>query len=308
MADVQAANIASTPSNADPRSSRIEWPSNLTLVVLYDFASSKDLVVSCIMRSFMKSARIQGNVIGSLVLREMQTRYGRENIGFLWLIGEPIIFCLGVSVMWTLIRPSHEHGIPVTAFVVTGYVPLTMWRHCVARAVKAFDSNGALMFHRQVTPLDIILARVILEVYGTIIAGLIVVVGAIILGFMEFPKNIGTMYLGLFYQILFCLACALIFASLTERSDILEKFVSAAMYLSIPFSGAFAMVDWIPASYRWLLLWSPPVHASEMIREGQFGIQVHAHYDLFYATYSCAILIIIGASLCLRVRKHIVVQ
>lgn len=252
--------------------------------------------------------RLQSRVISALLMREIHTRYGRENIGHLWVIGEPFLFCVGVAIMWTAIRPSHEHGVPVTAFVITGYVPLTMWRHCVGRSVKAFESNGSLLFHRQVTPLDIILARCLLEILGAIMAGIVVSAGAILTGFMDPPADFGLVYVGILYEAVFCLACALIMAPLSETNDILEKFVSAAMYLSIPFSGAFAMVEWVPQAFQSVLLWSPSVHALEIIREGQFGSKVHAHYDFVFLTWSCATMILIGLSLTLRSRKHIMVQ
>ena len=251
---------------------------------------------------------LQMKVIGALLMREIHTRYGRENIGHLWVIGEPLIFCAGVAVMWTAIRPAHEHGVPVTAFVITGYVPLTMWRHCVSRSVKAFEANGSLLFHRQVTPLDIIMARNVLEIVGAIIAGVVVSSLAMLLGFMEAPVDMGLIYLGLAYHAVFCLACALILAPLSEMNSVLEKFVGAFMYLSIPFSGAFIMVDWVPRNFQAVLLWSPSVHTAEIIRKGQFGSAVHAHYDLTYLTYSCAIMFLVGLSLTLRSRKHILVQ
>ncbi len=251
---------------------------------------------------------VQSRVIWALILRELHTRYGRENIGYLWIVAEPIMFCAGVTVVWTLIRPAHEHGLPVTAMVITGYVPLTLWRHCVSRAVKAFESNGSLLFHRQVTPLDIIVSRVILEVVGTIIAGLIVGLGAIVLGFMAPPRDISLIYLGLAYHAVFSLACALLIASLSERSDLVEKVISVLMYLSLPLSGAFAMVSWIPERFRWILLLSPSVHNLEMIRAGQFGVGVHPIYDLTYDTWMTGLLLLIGLSLTLRSRKYIVVQ
>ena len=250
---------------------------------------------------------VQTRVIWALVLREMHTRYGRENIGYLWIVGEPISFCLGVTIVWTMIRPAHEHGLPVTAFVVTGYVPLTMWRHCVSRSLKAFESNGALLFHRQVSPLDIIVARVILEIVGTLIAGIIVAFGAMLLGYMDPPKDYPLLYLGLAYQMLFSFACALLIASLSERSDTVEKMISAVMYLSLPLSGAFTMVSWIPDKYQWILLLSPSVHNLEMIRGGQFGSGAHPIYDLFFVTWSTGLLLLIGLSLTLRSRRYIVV-
>lgn len=251
---------------------------------------------------------LQVKVIGALLMREIHTRYGRENIGHLWVIGEPLLFCVGVAIMWTAIRPAHEHGVPITAFVITGYVPLTMWRHCVSRSVKAFEANGSLLFHRQVTPLDIIVSRCVLEIVGALIAGIVVSAFAILLGYMEPPADIGLMYLGLFYQAVFCLACSLILAPASEISPVLEKFVGAFTYLMIPFSGAFVMVDWVPRNFQSVLLWSPPVHAAEIIRKGQFGSTVHAQYDLVYLTNVCAGMILVGISLTLRSRKHILVQ
>lgn len=251
---------------------------------------------------------IQFRVIWALMMRELNTRFGRNNIGFLWIVGEPILFCAGVAIVWSAIRPAHEHGLSTTAIVITGYVPLTMWRHTIGRSVLAFEANGSLLFHRQVIPLDIIISRTILEICGSLWAGIFVSFGAIILGYMSFPKDFGLLLLGIFYQILFCFSCALIIAPLSERSEIVEKSLSVLMYLSLPLSGAFTMVDWIPQHYRWILLSSPSVEAIEMIRGGQFGYNAHAHYDILYTTAINIILIIIGLSLTLRVKKYIHIQ
>ena len=256
----------------------------------------------------LSSTKLQCRVVGALILRELTTRFGRENIGFLWFIGEPIIFCLGVTIVWTLIRDRHEHGVSTTAFVMTGYVPLTMWRHCVGRSMKAFESNGALMFHKQVTPLDIITARSILEIMGTLCAGIIVIAGAICIGVADPPADWGLMCLGTIYQAAFSYASALIIAALSERSEMLEKVLGVAMYLSIPFSGAFVMVDWLPDKFQQVVLWSPMVHNLEMIRGGQFGHTVHPVFSVYYDTWITALLLLIGFNLTLRVRQYITVQ
>ena len=252
--------------------------------------------------------RIQLRVIGALLFRELHTRYGRENIGFLWVIGEPILFCAGVAILWTAIRAAHEHGLPMTAFVISGYVPLTMWRHCTSRAVKAFESNGSLLFHRQVTPLDIIAARLILEVMGSLAAGLIVSAGAISLGFMRMPQNWGLLYLGLLYHIAFSAGFALVIAALSETSDLVEKSLTAFMYLSLPFSGAFTMVVWLPQHLRAWMLLSPSVDSTEMIRGGEFGSAVHVEFDLWYTSCADFLLVLLGVSLTLRVRRHLAIQ
>ncbi len=249
--------------------------------------------------------RLQYKVIHALVLREIHTRYGRDNLGFLWVIGEPILFCAGVAILWTAIRPAREHGLTMTAIVVTGYVPLTMWRHCMARAVKAYEANGSLLFHRQVTPFDIITARTFLEIIGTIMAGILVTGGAIALGYMEPPKDFGPILLGLFLQSLFSFATALLIASVSEMSDFVEKVVGIFSYLSLPFTGAFVMVSWLPLHYQWILMLSPMANNIEMIRGGQFGMEASVRYDLFYDSWTTVLLLGIGIILTRGVRKHL---
>ena len=47
---------------------------------------------------------VQNRVIGALLMREMQQRWGRRNLGFAWLFVEPLIFAFPVLVMWSFLR------------------------------------------------------------------------------------------------------------------------------------------------------------------------------------------------------------
>lgn len=48
----------------------------------------------------MREIKNQARIIGALMMRELITRYGREGLGFLWLVLEPLVFCFGVMGMW----------------------------------------------------------------------------------------------------------------------------------------------------------------------------------------------------------------
>src|SRR5580692_536067 len=45
-----------------------------------------------------QGARIQVRVLGALIVRELHTRFGRDNIGFLWFIVEPMLLAVGVAL------------------------------------------------------------------------------------------------------------------------------------------------------------------------------------------------------------------
>ena len=51
--------------------------------------------------SFLHSLAIQLRVIRALLMREVITRFGRHNLGVLWLVAEPMIFTLGVAALWS---------------------------------------------------------------------------------------------------------------------------------------------------------------------------------------------------------------
>ena len=60
----------------------------------------------------------QLRVIGALMMRELTTRFGREGLGFAWLVGEPLIFCFGVIILWSFSKPAYEHGVRIAPFVL----------------------------------------------------------------------------------------------------------------------------------------------------------------------------------------------
>lgn len=247
----------------------------------------------------------QINVIGALMMREMYTKFGRENIGFLWVVGEPLIFCVGVVGMWSILHPHGEHGIGTVAFVVTGYNPLTLWRHCVGRGLKAFESNSALLFHRQVTTSDIFFSRVLLECFGSTVGFFVTASMAVLAGYMDPPKDYGLLYAGWFYVMFFSMGCAMLIAGLSETNEVLEKFLPLTTYVSIPLSGAFIMVDWVPQRYQKYFLMSPSVNASEMIRGGWMGEKVHPHYDFIFTTWACVLTFIVGWYCVRLARKYV---
>ena len=49
-----------------------------------------------------ESLQIQRRVIRALLLREMITRYGRNNLGFLWLFVEPLLATMIIALIWGL--------------------------------------------------------------------------------------------------------------------------------------------------------------------------------------------------------------
>src|SRR5579884_2661625 len=82
-------------------------------------------------RKLVAAWRTQRRVISALMMRELITRFGRENIGFLWIMVEPLLFAVFVGILWSFMKGPEEHGIGIVAFVASGYIPLVMFRSTV---------------------------------------------------------------------------------------------------------------------------------------------------------------------------------
>lgn len=256
----------------------------------------------------LSAFRIQVSVIWALMMRELHTRYGRDNLGFLWVVAEPLLFCTAVTILWSITKGRYEHGIAVVAFTITGYMPLLLWRHSLARALFCFRSNASLLYHKQVTVLDLLFSRVILEILGCFLAYLVVSFIFFTLGLYEFPKDWGLFYLGWMYHILYATGTALIIACVTEMYEWTEKLIGPVSYIMVPLCGFLYMVDWLPGQVQKFALYLPSVNAYEIVRAGQFGPDVRVHYNLGYVTFVCLGMVSVGMMMCRHVRYHIVIE
>lgn len=227
-------------------------------------------------------------------MREILTRYGRHNIGFLWLFVEPMLFTLAVTALWSVAKAAHGYTIPIVSFAVTGYSSVLLWRNMPARCVRAIEPNLALMYHRHVKVMDVFAARIILEAAGATISFIALSIFFIFIGWMDPPQDILKVLLGWFMLAWFGASLALLMGSLSERSELCEKLWHPTSYILFPLSGAAFMVDHLPKIAQKFILLLPMVHGVEVLRDGYFGTAVRTHHDVPYMALCCLVLTLCG--------------
>ena len=249
---------------------------------------------------------VQRRVIGALPMREILTRYGRHNLGFLWLFVEPMLFTVGVTTLWTLTKSIHGSNLPIVAFAVTGYSSVLLWRNMPSRCIGSIEPNLSLLYHRQVKVLDIFVARIILEGGGATISFVSLVLFFSFIGWIKPPEDILSVALGWFMLAWFGSSLAIFLGALSETSELVEKLWHPAAYLLFPLSGAAFMVDALPQVAQDYVLLLPMVHGVEYVRHGYFGSDFHAHYDLGYMALFCLTLTLLGLAQTRRVSREVV--
>lgn len=225
---------------------------------------------------------VNRRILGALLVREMLTRFGRHNIGFLWLFVEPMLFTLGVTALWSATKSVHGSNLPIVAFALTGYSSVLLWRNMPGRCIGALWNNLALMYHRNIKVIDIYLARLMLEFGGATISFATLAIVFITLDILAPPEDFLKVAGGWLLLAWFGSALAIFLGAMSHTSELVDKLWHPLSYLVFPLSGAAFMVDALPGFAQELVLYIPMVHGVEIVREGWFGAQARAHYDLGY--------------------------
>jgi ABC-2 type transport system permease protein/capsular polysaccharide transport system permease protein len=249
---------------------------------------------------------IQRRVIWALVLREMMTRYGRHNIGFLWLFVEPMSFTLGVTALWSATKAVHGSDLPIVAFAITGYSTVLLWRNMPARCIGAIEPNLSLMYHRNVRPIDVYYARLLLEAAGATMSFMFLTLFFHFIGWVKLPEDVLKVAGGWIMTAWFGVSLALLLGALSERSETVDKFWHPTAYILFPLSGAAFLVSALPYEARPYVLLLPMVHGVEFLREGFFGSEITAYYDMAYMALFNTALTLCGLAQVQKVSRDVV--
>lgn len=246
-------------------------------------------------QDFFEAWKVQCRVIRALLMREMLTRYGRRNIGFLWLFVEPMMVTMVVAAIWSA-RGLHQFSdIPIVAFAITGYSGIQLWRNMSRRCINAIDPNRALLRHRPVKMLDIYIARMLLESCGATTSFTVLsIIFSIFSEQISPPENILLVVFAWFLLTWLAMGISITLGSLSELTPLVTKFWPPFIYILYPLSGAMFLVGSLPPRMREIVLYIPIVHANEMLRDGYFGSHFQAHYDISYLIGWCLGLSFVG--------------
>lgn len=254
--------------------------------------------------SLRQSLGIQKNVIGALVMREIITRYGRNNIGFLWLIVEPLLVTIFIATAWGF-RGKSISGINVYAFMLTGYPLMMMWRHAANRCIGAIGANQGLLYHRNIRVFDIYFARVLLEVLGASMSLILLLTVFYALGLISAPANLLYMAIAWLLMAWFGLGLGITIGVLSHMSEVFQRIWQAFSMVLMFGSGAFYLVDSLPKSAQEIALYIPMVHGTEMLRHGYFGAQIRTYEDIGFMIVVNTVLLFIGLILLQRFKNGV---
>jgi capsular polysaccharide transport system permease protein len=220
--------------------------------------------------SLIRGLRVQGRVVGALIMRELHTRYGRENVGYIWLLIEPMLLATAVTIMHLNSRSPLGPEVSPVAFTLVSYCNFMTFRSIFNRAEGAVEANLPLMYHRMVSIFDIMFSRALLEAASTAFVLAFLMMLAIGAGLAELPYRFGYLLLGMAAMFLLSFGLALTICWGTYGNTALARLVHPTSYILLPLSGAFTSMQWLPHQLQDFFWYIPLAHIFELIRYGQF--------------------------------------
>lgn len=255
---------------------------------------------------FLTALAAQGRVMGALILRELHTRYGRENVGYLWMMLEPMLLASVIGLLhFETGHTVYGTDIKPLPFGVLGYTTFILFRGIVNRAEGAVEANAPLLYHRQVTVLDIVFARALLEFASVFSTFVIIMTLLCFVGLADPPARPLSLIAAWALMFLYCLGHSLLITAATYENRTLGRLIHPYTYFMTGLSGAFYQVSWLPTSVQWWAGWLPTTSIFELARYGWFQSTNDDYVYYVYTLGFCMATIWAGLVLIRRMREHI---
>jgi len=256
------------------------------------------------MKIFLRALGVQQRVIYALILRETRTRYGKTRIGYLWALFEPLAHMLIFVAIFSFIGRASPLGGSVAMLVLTGLFPYNLFSNMATQLMNAVAANRVLLSYPHVTPFDVMVARIILE-----IATQIVVFSFVLL--ILAVQNLWDMNVdSLIDVIIVVLVTATLGAGLGLINAVLAfKFPSYANIFGMTMrpmyflSGIFFVVGYMSTDIQNIMYYNPIAHLIEWFRSAMYVGYESSFLDKHYLL-SFTLTVVFFGLLLLRLVRH----
>ncbi len=223
------------------------------------------------MKTARTSLQIMRDTIHALLMRELKTRFGAKKLGYFWALAEPIAQAALFAILFTIIGRTSISGVPVALFLISGILPYKFFAKMLPQLSQAVEANKALFAYRQVTPIDPIITRLIIEIATFIVVYIILLAGLAWFGMDVWPDDILALLAATALLSLLAIGLGLILCSAVSHWEDTTKLLGMVMTPMFFISGILFCATMIPSQYWYLFDWNPIFHAIELSRDAMFA-------------------------------------
>jgi capsular polysaccharide transport system permease protein len=239
------------------------------------------------------------------MLREIHTIHGSSRLGYLWVLINNIVM---LTFLWKIreilgFRPPH--GMPVPTFLISGYAVWGIVSGITNRSISAVNGNRALLTFPQVTPLDVMLARVGVITATEVLVAAILLSVTVAAGYNQPSPDWGGVMGVILASATLGLGLGTLLGALNVLFPVVERLTPIVFRFLFFVSGVFFSLRSVPYRFRDLLGYNPILQLVEWSR-----LSLSPHYsapdiDTNYLIAVCLPLLTLGALLERYMRSQI---
>lgn len=232
-----------------------------------------------------RAAAVQGRVIFALMLREVRTRFGRSQIGYLWALLEPITYIATMTYIFDIFGRPPRVGDSWPVFFATGVLIYLTYRKIASSLANAFTANQSLLVYPIVKPIDTLVARALLELATKLVIVLIIFAGMMVIFSAPWPTRPEHMIIAILLVALLGFGIGTIGAVITRKMPSWPHIDGMLQRPLIFISGVMFVPDSLPNYAREWLEWNPLLHGIEWMRYGYYDTYRADTIDIMYLAW-----------------------
>jgi lipopolysaccharide transport system permease protein len=237
-----------------------------------------------------------------LIQREITVRYRQTVAGILWVIGQPLLTTLVLSLLLTRLTGQVQAGTPYPLFVYTGLTAWAYFSHGLTRAAYCFVELSHLVtrvyFPRLLIPLAGTLAALLDFGVALLVMPLFLVYYGVVpsLAILALPLVVALMIVTVF-------GAGIWLATLNAEYRDISFALPFVLQLGLFVTPIFYSSELVPLPWRWLYALNPMVGVVEGLRWTLLSPAQNAPLDLYAISWVGA-LVILGSGLYMFQRRE----
>ncbi|PIV76806.1 MAG: sugar ABC transporter permease [Rhodobacteraceae bacterium CG17_big_fil_post_rev_8_21_14_2_50_65_11] len=244
--------------------------------------------------------------IGALILREMNTTYGRSPGGYLWAVLQPLGGILLMVAIFSTGFRSPPLGSNFAIFYATGLLPYFLFLDVSGKLGMSLGFSRQLLAYPRITFMDTIIARFVLNTLTQLLVSYLILYAILALFETRTTLEVDRILMGYAMAISLAIGFGVMNCFLMAKFPVWQQVWGIVTRPLVLVSGIIFLYDGIPEPYRGYLWYNPLMHVTGEMR-GAFYVSYEASYvDPGYVFGLSLVLTVFGLLFLRRYHKDII--
>jgi capsular polysaccharide transport system permease protein len=236
-------------------------------------------------------------VLRALIGRQIKSRFGEYQLGFVWMILEPLTGVLVIGFVIGTLAQRTVPEIPYVFFLLNGFMLMQLLIGCMNAGVSAVNAGKGLLVYPAVKPIDPFFARFLFQLIITIFAYSVFCLAALWLGVDFSLANLGTVLSCYLITWVIGSGLGLILGVSVAHYPEIEMVMNFLQRPILFISAVLFPASALSTQAREWLMWNPLVHTIEQARHALFPFYNATETNLLYPLICALVTLAMGLTM-----------